>query len=59
MLKQDRSGPIARPSLARRLLWTVAGVLILLEVLGLFGLGSVEASERDILCGVALATATG
>ena len=37
----------------------VAGVLILLEVLDLFGLGSVEASERDILWGVALATATG
>jgi len=37
----------------------LAGVLILLEVLDLFGLGSVEASERDILWGVALATATG
>jgi len=33
MLKQDRSGPIARPSLARRLLWTVAGVLILAPLL--------------------------
>lgn len=29
MLKQDRSGPITRPSFARRLLWTIAGLLIL------------------------------
>jgi len=37
----------------------VAGVLILLEVLDLFGLATVAASERDILWGVALATAAG
>jgi exopolyphosphatase/guanosine-5'-triphosphate,3'-diphosphate pyrophosphatase len=35
----------------------VAGVLILLEILEAFGLGEVEASERDILWGVALETA--
>jgi exopolyphosphatase / guanosine-5'-triphosphate,3'-diphosphate pyrophosphatase len=32
----------------------VAGTVILLEVLGAFGLGAFEASERDILWGVAL-----
>jgi exopolyphosphatase/guanosine-5'-triphosphate,3'-diphosphate pyrophosphatase len=32
----------------------VAGVIILLEVLGAFGLGRVEVSDRDILWGVAL-----
>jgi exopolyphosphatase/guanosine-5'-triphosphate,3'-diphosphate pyrophosphatase len=34
----------------------VAGTVILLEVLGAFGLGAFEASERDILWGVALDT---
>jgi exopolyphosphatase/guanosine-5'-triphosphate,3'-diphosphate pyrophosphatase len=37
----------------------VAGILILVEVLDLFGLGAVEASERDLLWGVALETAAG
>ena len=37
----------------------VAGVLILLQVLDLFGLPAVAASERDILWGVALQTAAG
>jgi exopolyphosphatase/guanosine-5'-triphosphate,3'-diphosphate pyrophosphatase len=35
----------------------VAGIAILLEVLGAFGLDQVEASERDILWGLALSTA--
>jgi exopolyphosphatase / guanosine-5'-triphosphate,3'-diphosphate pyrophosphatase len=34
----------------------VAGAAILLEVLGTYGLGAVEVSERDILWGVALAS---
>jgi len=36
----------------------VAGVLILLETLAAFGLNRVEASDRDILWGVALDTAS-
>ncbi len=36
----------------------VAGVVILLEILGVFGLDGVEASDRDILWGVALEAAT-
>ena len=32
----------------------VAGTVVLLEVLGAFGLNAVEVSERDILWGVAL-----
>ena len=35
----------------------VAGTILLAEVLGVFGLGAFEASERDILWGVALADA--
>jgi exopolyphosphatase/guanosine-5'-triphosphate,3'-diphosphate pyrophosphatase len=34
----------------------VAGIAILLEVVEWFGLDRVEASERDILWGLALAT---
>jgi exopolyphosphatase/guanosine-5'-triphosphate,3'-diphosphate pyrophosphatase len=37
----------------------VAGVVILLEVLGAFGLDAVEISERDILWGVALDSTSG
>lgn len=33
MLRQDTSGPILRPSLARRLLWTFAGVIIVAPLL--------------------------
>jgi exopolyphosphatase/pppGpp-phosphohydrolase len=36
----------------------VAGITILLEVLRAFGLDQVEASERDILWGLALSTAS-
>jgi exopolyphosphatase/guanosine-5'-triphosphate,3'-diphosphate pyrophosphatase len=36
----------------------VAGVVILLRVLGAYGLDRVEVSERDILWGVALASTT-
>jgi exopolyphosphatase/guanosine-5'-triphosphate,3'-diphosphate pyrophosphatase len=37
----------------------VAGIVILLEVVQYFGLDRVEASERDILVGLALSTTTG
>ncbi len=53
-LRQRRETPGLDPARAPTI---VAGVVILVEVLGLFGLQAVEVSEHDILRGAALALA--
>jgi exopolyphosphatase/guanosine-5'-triphosphate,3'-diphosphate pyrophosphatase len=63
LLDRVASVPLARRSAIRgldpaRASVIVAGIVILLEVVNRFGLDQVEASERDILVGLALSTTT-